>query len=106
MSTLVTIQDVEDEEQSLCDLSMDFSFDCSPNWGHFTSTPIKLDDTATHESDTSSPVSFPSLSFSFIEDAAGVDDVEETTTEVSGAQSSSSFPGQLQANDSCSIQPY
>ena len=90
MSTLVTIQDAEDKEQSLCD------------WPFLKLGSLYLYtyyNTATHEWDTSSPVSF-------VEDAGGVDGVDETITEVSGAQSSSSFLGQRQANDSCSSQPH
>ena len=61
LSTLFTAH--EDDDESNCDLTMDFSPDNSRDWGHLTSTPIKLDDTSTLVSDASSPISFLSPNF-------------------------------------------
>ena len=87
----------EDDDESNCDLTMDFSPDNSRDWGHLTSTPIKLDDTSTLVSDASSPLSFLSPNFSFVDNSVDVQSSHKSITEATGTLSSSNLTSQPQS---------
>lgn len=96
----------EDDAESNSDFSMDFSLDSDPqDWGNYTSTPVKLDDTTNLGSDASSPASFSGPSFSFIEDSDEQQSLHESTTEMTGTQCSCLL-SQPQDNSNSSIQPH
>ena len=93
VSTLFAAQEKEDE--SVCDLTMDFSLDCSQDRDYLTSTPTKLDDTCNLFSDTSSPVSFLGPNYSHLSAEEDSVDLHKSMTEVDDAPCS---PDQPQAN--------
>ena len=70
-----------EEEDCVCDLTLDASFDTSQDWGHnhLTCTPTKMS-TSNLESDASSPVSFlgPNYSFLTVEDSVNEEGVDKT----------------------------